>query len=131
MIGKKMAATTVITLSEYELLAELATVRLNAEFVLDTITLGKSSKKMDATTLPMAVAAAANAQPSAPASASHAPPSTATSASASMGSGTKPELIPTWSHVNQPKVITAASQPSRPDRRATRSCSAPSVLSVR
>src|SRR5580658_754405 len=101
MIGKKMAATTVITLSEYELLAELATVRLNAEFVLDTITLGKSSKKMDATTLPMAVAAAANAQPSAPASASHAPPS------------------------------TAASQPSRPDRRATRSCSAPSVLSVR
>src|SRR5580692_1043346 len=106
-----MPASTVLTLSEYELLAELDTVRLYADFVLDTITRGKSSKKMDATTLPMAVAAAAKAQPSDWDSANQAPPKTATSASASMGSGTKPELIPTWSHVSQPKVITTASQP--------------------
>jgi hypothetical protein len=78
-----MTATPVITLSEYDGLAELPTVRLYAELVLDTITRGKSSKKIDATTLPMAVAAAANAQPSERASASQAPPSTATSASAS------------------------------------------------
>ncbi len=99
--------------------------------MLDTITRGKSSKKIEPTTLPMAVAAAANAQPSDADSASKAPPTTATSASASIGLGTKPAPRPTWLQVSQPKVITAASQPSRPESRATRSCSAPSVLRVR
>ena len=106
-------------------------MRLYAEFVLDTITRGKSSKKIDPTTLPMAVAAAANAQPCEPDSASNAAPTTAMSASASMGLGTKPMLRPTWLQVNQPKVITAASHPRRPDNRFTRSWSSPSVLRVR
>ena len=101
--------------------------------MLDTITRGKSSKKIDATTLPMAVAAAAKAQPCEPGlgeprAADHCDERQRVDG---FGHETRAE-----SHmklqVNQPKVITAANQPSRPDSRAHPVVqSSPSVLSVR
>ena len=58
--------------------------------MLDTMTRGNSSKKMEATTLPMATAAEVKAQPSERASAIQAAAITAARARASMGLGTKP-----------------------------------------
>ena len=85
--------------------------------MLETMTRGNSSKKIEPTTLPIATAAAAKADPSERDSASQAAAITASRASASMGLGTKPSLSPRWLQVSQPKDTAVASQPSRPDSR--------------
>ena len=76
--------------------------------VVEIITRGNSSVKIDPTVPAMPTAAATKAQPSALADVSHAAAMTAISASASSGSGTNPVLSPTWTHVKNPKDTTTA-----------------------
>ena len=59
----------------------------------------------------MPTAAATKAHPSALTDASQAAAITAIRASASIGSGTKPVLRPTWIHVMNPNVTTTAATP--------------------
>src|SRR6185437_2093525 len=101
-----MTTTIVITFSEYEPDAELLIVRLYAGFVLDTITRGYSSVKMDSTVRAMATVVDANAQPTEFSVASQVAANTASTAAISTGLGSTP--LPELTCVQMAKPSTSS-----------------------
>ena len=93
--------------------------------MLEIITRGYNSVKIDPTVPPMPTAAAMKAHPSARSRAAHAATMTARSAKASSGSGTKPVLSPTCTQVMKPKETITATSPIAVAARAAPARGAP------